>query len=99
MTIPEETTSLTIKMAGKLVNYFGLPVYVPKGYKWIAMDQNGFIYAYTHKPNRTSRVFCLSDESHCLAVQLGQVLHYEGNWTHSCVKVKHLPKVKSVMRT
>ena len=34
----------------KIVNFFGLPVAVPKGFKWLALDDNGDVYAYRKKP-------------------------------------------------
>lgn len=94
-----ETPALIIKDTGKLVSYFGLPLYVPKGYKWVAMDLNGFIFGYTHKPEAKSKSFIMGSEKHAHAVQLGQVLHYEGDWLQSCVKVKQLPKLEAYVRT
>lgn len=33
-----------------VVNYCGLPLAIPKGFKWVAMDTNGDVYAYKRKP-------------------------------------------------
>ena len=34
----------------KVVNFFGLPVAVPKGFKWIAADHTGDVHAFRKKP-------------------------------------------------
>lgn len=100
MTITEKSTTLTITYPGKLVDFFGLPLNVPKGYKWVAMDESGFIYGYEHKPEMTSKGFNITSKHiQSQAVQLGQVIDYVGDWRHSRIKVKQLLKLKAAIRT
>ncbi|EOV6191556.1 hypothetical protein ACN94T_002591 [Acinetobacter baumannii] len=100
MTISENALKFEVICKGKHVKYFGVTLYVPKGFKWVAMDQDGTIYAYTHKPRAQHETFALPAglwEGHTEII--GFANKYKGNWRKSRIKVNHLPKVKSYVRT
>lgn len=86
-----DSTTLIIKNPGKVVNYFGLTLYVPKGFKWLATDEDGSIWAYKHKPNNEFSSTSWSCELGEI-IQVASVQEVEG-WTYSRVKVKHLERV------
>ncbi|EOD6067783.1 hypothetical protein ACWX7F_002938 [Acinetobacter baumannii] len=100
MTISENALKFEVICKGKQVNYFGVTLYVPKGFKWVAMDKDGTIYAYTHKPLALHETFALPAglwEGHTEII--GFADKYKGNWRKSRIKASHLPKVKSHVRT
>lgn len=89
MTIDPKATSFTIIQKGKLYNYFGLPIVIPKGYKWIAMDSDGEVYIYKAKPLLRFSYFNGS------CVKVASVIDYKGSWKDSLIKVKDLPKLRT----
>ncbi len=89
MTIDPKEPSFTIIQKGKLYNYFGLLVAIPKGYKWIAMDSDGEVYIYKTKPVMSFSYFNGS------CVKVASVIKYKGSWKDSLVKVKDLPKLRT----
>lgn len=84
----------------KVVNYFGLPVAVPKGYKWLAMDTNGDLYAYNHKPYLDSGNYHVKDDHDrddyaCLQINDLSLFINEVTFEQvkkSRIKVKKLPR-------
>lgn len=84
----------------KVVNYFGLPVAVPKGYKWLAMDTNGDLYAYKHKPYLDCGNYHVKDEHDSddhACLQVNDLLSFIDEVTFeqvkkSRIKVKKLPR-------
>lgn len=103
MTFSKNALKFEIVCTGKRVNYFGIPIYVPKGFKWLAMDEDGTIWAYTHKPRILTETFSLPQLAALFgqssAEIVGYVDHYKGDWRKSLIKVKRLPKVKPCVRT
>lgn len=86
----------------KVVNFFGLPVAVPKGFKWIAADDNGDVYVFRKKPYFNVGEWAIKDkhvlpigEDECLQVT---DLHYfvdEVTYAQaekSLIRVKDLPR-------
>ena len=83
----------------KIVNFYGLPLAVPKGFKWIAFDTDGDIHAFKNKPTFNGRYFYFDndlpdDES----IQLADLTCYTfADFTptlskRSLIKVKKLPR-------
>ena len=87
----------------KVVNYCGMPVAVPKGFKWLAMDIDGKVWAYRKKPVldhmtwdvRYDRVLPF-DERECY--QVGDITEFSDEDTtlnevkKSLIRVKKLPR-------
>lgn len=81
------------------VIYFGRVVYVPEGYKWIALDPDGDVCAYKGKPMRMSTYWTLGVLDSTDPVRLTNLRHNVGllwlevNWFNSCIKIKKLKKL------
>ena len=78
--------------------YFGVVVYVPKGYKWLAMDINGEVFAYEDKPTKGTYGFNTAVLKPYAPVQLMRsittTLWLEENWFNSRIKVKDLKRFR-----
>lgn len=88
---PKIKTSLVFKSDSKAYIFFGLVVYIPSGHKWVAMDETGEIYAYTHKPHKAVNTFYSPKGQ---TDYIGYTV-YKGDWTESRLKVKRLKKVRA----
>lgn len=87
-----------------VVNYCGFPVAVPKGFKWLALDTHGSLYAYKRKPRKAASDFSWSphpkDEGDLSAhFELTDLVAYgylksvsKEQSNLSLIKVKTLPK-------
>lgn len=106
LTTFEVTPTIPFEFPGlpkfKVVNFFGLPVVVPKGFKWLALDDNGDIYAYRKKPyygrsdwKIKNKHILPFNEFECIKVY--DILYLLDEVTHehvskSCIRVKDLPR-------
>lgn len=84
------------KKGFNVVNYFGIPIAVPKGLKWLAMDDSGSIYGYADKPRLRSGSWHSQHECYLLC-DLCDLCEYvdfpdETAFKVSRIKVKKLPK-------
>jgi hypothetical protein len=75
----------------KKVTYFGIKLNIPKGYRYVATDSDGRVYAFKHKPNTGNSAWvCVTDNfSFVVDVEL------EGeDWRDTLVSYKKLSKKK-----
>lgn len=95
-------TPNTLKVPGSKfypVIYFGRVVYVPVGYKWIALDQDGDLCAYKEKPTRLSEFWTRDSKSTMQPIKLADFSDtvgtswIEANWFNSRIKIKKLKKL------
>lgn len=91
--------TLLVDLGGrKAYRYFGVVVYVPKECKWLAMDSNGNLYGYTHKPEKQERSFTMKEGTTFASIQdfssITSTDWLEYNWFNSRIKVKHLSRVR-----
>ena len=81
------------------VIYFGLVVYVPEGYKWIALDQDGALCVYKEKPTRMSPFWSRNSKDTTYPISISNFSHTVGtawikaNWFNSRIKIKKLKKL------
>lgn len=81
------------------VIYFGRVVYVPEGYKWIALDPDGEVCAYKEKPKRMSSYWTVDSIGSMNPIRLSNfsynagLLWIEANWFNSRIKIKKLKKL------
>ena len=82
----------------KVINYLGYVVNVPKGFKWLAMDRDGDIFAYVKKPK-------LSNGYWAAGVNAPDCVYIDDIYKHvdsiseetanaSLMKVKDLPRLR-----
>ena len=99
-------TTLPFEFCGlpkfKVVNFFGLPVAVPKGFKWIAAAHTGDVYAFRKKPCFDGDTWNIKDwhirdfdESECVLV--ADLMYHLDDITEeqaekSRVRIKDLPR-------
>lgn len=86
----------------KVVNFFGLPVAVPKGFKWLALDKDGDVYAYVKKPYYDGHDWQIKDkhilpfnEYECIKVyEMLKILNEvtDDQVKKSIIRVKKLPR-------
>lgn len=100
--VPETPPLFTGLPKLKVVNFFGLPVAVPKGFKWIAADDNGNVFVYRKKPFLDNGEWQIKDkhilpagEIECL--QVSDLLYFLDDVTNdqaekSLIRVKDLPR-------
>lgn len=78
--------------------YFGVVVYVPKGYKWLAMDSNGQLFAYRVKPTKGTHIFKHAASEPYTPVEymntITSKLWLEENWFNSRIKIKELKRFR-----
>ena len=104
MSKPELTdfTPNTLKVSASKfypVIYFGRVIYVPEGYKWIALDQDGELFVYKEKPIRMSEFWTkVKDDGEPPLIvadftyNVG-TLWLQDNWFNSRIKIKKLKKL------
>lgn len=65
------------KLPTKTVDFFGLRLSIPNGYKWLAADEDGEVWAYRNKPVWFYRAWTKThekDETQLIArVELGSI--------------------------
>ena len=99
-------TTLPFEFCGlpkfKVVKFFGLLVAVPKGFKWIAADYTGAVYAFRKKPCFDGDAWIIKDghirdfdESECVPVanltyHLDDITEEQAE--KSRVRIKDLPR-------
>lgn len=95
-TIPFEIVGLP---KFKVVNYCGLPVAVPKGFKWLAIDENGDVFAYKKKPYLDCGNWHVKEkhESDKACKQVADLYYYldeipDDLCANSCIRIKDLPR-------
>ena len=83
----------------KVINYCGLPVAIPKGYKWVAIDSSGDVYAYKKKPYIDCGQWRVKekhvDDKEC--IQVMDLYYYTSDIPDDLVK-KSLIRVKNLPR-
>lgn len=82
----------------KVVNYLGYVLNVPKGFKWIALDTDGDIFAYQKKPRSGSSGFWIcGEDTECL--HMGNISDFvdhisDATVDASLMKIKNLPRIR-----
>jgi len=66
-------------------NYFGTEITCPKGIKFLAVAENGYLYGFYYKPTLTDREW--NADFACME-RLG-IVKFEGNWKESLVAVNN----------
>lgn len=103
MSKPELTDFTPNTLKASLNNYYpvvycGVVTYVPKGYKWIAMDKDGTINVFDNKPIRLAEFWGAPPNGDVLP-EINDVSYLfeqewiEQNWFNSLIKIKKLKKL------
>jgi hypothetical protein len=71
----------------RIVFYFGIKLWIPKNFNYLATDRDGRVYAYENKPEPSDDVFLGT-----LPHYLGEVDLEDQDWTESLVEYKMLTK-------